>query len=203
MSFNNAYEFIDKAISKHKSGKQRYFSTKFDLVQNFADSRKKSMTLVSSAAPTNDILLDFGVMAVSEIEDKVKDKVFDIDSLQQYSMQNSNNQNRVLVHCAMGRSRSATMIIMYLMKKFQIDFELAFDIVKWRREVVDPNDGFIQKLKDFDGKQYRLKRTSTVFQGDDYEEIEELEEFSQYSESSSSSSEDLMDFKRRSSVDIV
>eukprot|EP00343_Euplotes_focardii_P003228 CAMPEP_0205813734 /NCGR_PEP_ID=MMETSP0205-20121125/18473_1 /ASSEMBLY_ACC=CAM_ASM_000278 /TAXON_ID=36767 /ORGANISM="Euplotes focardii, Strain TN1" /LENGTH=164 /DNA_ID=CAMNT_0053096279 /DNA_START=124 /DNA_END=618 /DNA_ORIENTATION=+ len=160
------------------------------------------MTLVSSAACTNDLLLDFGVMAVSEIEDKIKDKVFDIDSLSQYNMQNSNNQNRVLVHCAMGRSRSATMIIMYLMRKYQIEFEASFRIVKWRREIIEPNDGFIQKLKDFNGKQYRLKRNHTFFKGDKCEEIDELEEFSQYSESSSSSSEDLMDFKRRSSIDI-
>jgi len=81
LSFNNAYEFIEKAISKKKISKTKFFSTRFDLVQNFADSRKKSMTLVSSAAMTSDILLDFGVMAVSEIENKVKDKMFDLDSL--------------------------------------------------------------------------------------------------------------------------
>lgn len=52
----------------------------------------------------------------------------------------------------MGRSRSATMIIMYLMMKFQIPFEMSMDIVKARREIVDPNEGFIQKLKDFEEK---------------------------------------------------
>ncbi len=50
---------------------------------------------------------------------------------------------------------------MYLMKKFQIEFETSFAIVKMRREIIDPNEGFIAKLKAFNGKQYRLKRTIT------------------------------------------
>jgi len=89
------------------------------------------------------------------------------------------------------------MVIMYLMKKFQIDFSLSFDLVKCRREIIDPNDGFIGKLKELEGKQYRLRRASTI-RGDGCEEIDEQEEFSQFSESSSSeSSEDLMESKKR------
>ena len=44
----------------------------------------------------------------------------------------------------MGMSRSATCVIMYLMKKFLLSFDDAFDIVKLRREKIDPNDGFKQ-----------------------------------------------------------
>lgn len=55
LSFTLAYDFIENAISKKKTANMRFFSTRFDLVQNFTDSRKKSMTLVSSAAFTNDL----------------------------------------------------------------------------------------------------------------------------------------------------
>ena len=96
--FKIAYDFIEKAISKKKIPKMRFFNTKFDLVQNFSNSRKKSMSLVSSAAVTNELLLDLNIMAVSEIADKTRDKMFDIDSMAQFKMQHSNNQNRVLVH---------------------------------------------------------------------------------------------------------
>ncbi len=96
--FNTAFEFIEKAISKKKSHKMKIYSTKFDMLQNFSDNRKKSMTLVNSAAETNDILLDLSVMAVSEIKSKINDKLFDIDCMSQVQMHHSNNQNRVLVH---------------------------------------------------------------------------------------------------------
>ena len=55
----------------------------------------------------------------------------------------SNNRNVVLVHCAMGRSRSATCVIMYIMKRFGVAFEDAIEFVKSRREEVDPNEGFL------------------------------------------------------------
>ena len=48
----------------------------------------------------------------------------------------------VFVHCAMGMSRSATCVIMYIMKRFNIPFDEAFEVVKLRREKIDPNDGF-------------------------------------------------------------
>lgn len=144
LSFNLAYEFIESAFCKKKSGKTRLVSTQFDLLQNFQDSRKKSMILVSGAAMTNDIILDLNSKTVENVENRVKDQIYEIDTTTTYNMQNSNNQNRVLVHCAMGRSRSATMVIMYLMRKFEIDWNLALDIVKMRREIIDPNEGFLK-----------------------------------------------------------
>jgi hypothetical protein len=181
-----------------------FFKTKFDLVQNFSDARKKSMILVSSSWITNDIILDLNKMNVEDVPHKLKDTVFDMDSRCQYNMQNSNNQNRVLVHWAMGMSRSATMVIMYLMRKFELGWDIAFDIVKERREIIDPNEGFIKALQTYEGKQYKLKRTMTLREGE--EEIDEREEFSGYSQSeksdtSSSSLEDLME-KRRNSINL-
>ena len=92
----------------------------------------------------------------------------------------------------MGRSRSATMVIMYLMKKFDLSLDLAFPITKSRREVVDPNEGFMQKLEDLDNKMKQhliaemVQSTKVVVP--------------QLSIDSSSSSEDLME--RQRSVDI-
>lgn len=194
LSFTVAYDFIEEAISKKKVGKTRFLKTKFDLVQNFLDIKKKSTTLVSAAALTNDLVLDLNLKKVWNVDDAVKDKMYDIDTITQYKTQSSYNQNRVLVHCAMGMSRSATMVIMYLMRKFQIHWELAFSVVKARREIVDPNEGFIAKLMAFEGKQYKLRRTITLREG---EGIDEDVEFSQASESASStsSSEDLMERK--------
>lgn len=154
-SFSLAYDFIEKALATKKTAKQRCYQTNFDMVQYFKDAKKASKTLVSSAIKTNDIIVNLSKGSIENVNDYVKDKMYQIDQKSESKLQNSHNQNRVLVHCAMGRSRSVTMVIIYLMIKFQISWDHAFDILKVRREIIDPNDGFIQKLKDFEGKQYK------------------------------------------------
>ena len=52
----------------------------------------------------------------------------------------------------MGRSRSATLIIMYIMYKFDLKLEIALDLMQQRRSVVDPNKGFLEQLKGFEAK---------------------------------------------------
>ena len=47
----------------------------------------------------------------------------------------------------MGISRSTTIVIYYLMKKNNINFEEAYNIVKEKRGVTNPNYGFIEQLK--------------------------------------------------------
>uniref|UniRef100_A0A1B6CCD1 Uncharacterized protein n=1 Tax=Clastoptera arizonana TaxID=38151 RepID=A0A1B6CCD1_9HEMI len=53
----------------------------------------------------------------------------------------------VLVHCYFGVSRSVSVVIAYLMKKYQISFDEALERVKSRRKLVGPNKGFEDQLK--------------------------------------------------------
>jgi len=59
----------------------------------------------------------------------------------------SSDKNRVLVHCARGISRSATIVIMFIMKSMKISYDEALSFVKKHREVVCPNEGFEQQLR--------------------------------------------------------
>jgi len=54
---------------------------------------------------------------------------------------------KVLVHCSAGRSRSASSIIYYLMKKEELSLDDAFEHVLRCRDCIDPNDGFRKQLK--------------------------------------------------------
>ncbi|XP_060217681.1 dual specificity protein phosphatase 1-like isoform X4 [Lycium barbarum] len=56
----------------------------------------------------------------------------------------------VLVHCFAGKSRSATIVIAYLMKKHGMSHSEAFQLVKSRRPVVSPNAGFMTQLENYD-----------------------------------------------------
>lgn len=62
----------------------------------------------------------------------------------------SNERGGVLVHCVAGVSRSATVVIAYLMWKNRINFESAFRIVKQARPIIEPNSNFVNQLKSFE-----------------------------------------------------
>ena len=55
---------------------------------------------------------------------------------------------KVLVHCMHGQSRSATIVIAYLMWKKKMNYDEAFTFVNNKREIF-PNEGFIEQLKLF------------------------------------------------------
>ena len=58
-----------------------------------------------------------------------------------------NNNNKVFVHCQFGISRSASMVIGYIMKYRNMTYMDAFNYVKQRRSLVNPNAGFVKQLK--------------------------------------------------------
>jgi len=55
------------------------------------------------------------------------------------------SRGKVLVHCVAGLSRSATLVIAYLMIKHHMPLSQALNTVRRRREIF-PNDGFLQQL---------------------------------------------------------
>ncbi|XP_078153936.1 dual specificity protein phosphatase 1-like isoform X1 [Carex rostrata] len=56
----------------------------------------------------------------------------------------------VFVHCFAGRSRSATIVVAYLMKKNRMTRQAALSLVTSRRPLVAPNPGFIRQLDNFE-----------------------------------------------------
>lgn len=69
---------------------------------------------------------------------------------------------RILVHCAQGISRSATLVIMYLMRTEDLTYEQALALVQKHRDIVQPNPGFVSQLKEFEISRFSFRRTNTV-----------------------------------------
>jgi protein-tyrosine phosphatase len=54
------------------------------------------------------------------------------------------------VHCYAGRSRSATVVIAWLMRTRHLSMDDAFALVRSKRELVHPNVGFVSQLRDYE-----------------------------------------------------
>jgi hypothetical protein len=59
-------------------------------------------------------------------------------------------KNKILVFCKAGMSRSATIVISYLMKTFSMTTEEATTFLKKKRPLIQPNNGFLKQLKEYE-----------------------------------------------------
>ncbi len=62
-----------------------------------------------------------------------------------------NSENKILVHCMAGVSRSASIVVYYLMKDEGLTFDQALARVRKSREFVNPNRGFEKALRAIEG----------------------------------------------------
>ncbi|KAL5547720.1 hypothetical protein UlMin_002951 [Ulmus minor] len=56
----------------------------------------------------------------------------------------------VFVHCFVGRSRSVTAVVAYLMKKYRMTVSQAFEYVRSKCSRASPNVGFIRQFQEFE-----------------------------------------------------
>ena len=60
------------------------------------------------------------------------------------------NHGPTLVHCAAGISRSATIVAAFLMRKYNLTADKAVSHIKKCRSIVQPNNGFMNQLHQFE-----------------------------------------------------
>ncbi|KAF4711997.1 hypothetical protein FOZ63_029288, partial [Perkinsus olseni] len=56
----------------------------------------------------------------------------------------------ILIHCIMGQSRSVIVLVSYLMRHLDIDYQAALDMVVSVRSMAEPNPGFERQLLEHD-----------------------------------------------------
>ena len=67
------------------------------------------------------------------------------------------NNGNVLVHCHAGVSRSSTILIAYVMKYQGMKLDKVLELLRSKREKVNPNEGFIKQLKEYEKEIFRQK----------------------------------------------
>ncbi|KAG1836007.1 protein-tyrosine phosphatase-like protein [Suillus subalutaceus] len=70
---------------------------------------------------------------------------------------------KVLVHCAMGVSRSPTMVCAYLMSTQRLSAHAAIQYVRKRRPMIHPNYGFMKQLIAFGECRYKPSCTNSEY----------------------------------------
>ena len=73
----------------------------------------------------------------------------------------------VFVHCAAGISRSVSLCLAYFIKYEEMRLGNAFNLVKSRRHIVNPNNGFMKQLREYESRmeaqRNRIKHTAPEF----------------------------------------
>ncbi|CAF1163554.1 unnamed protein product [Rotaria sordida] len=75
--------------------------------------------------------------------------------------------NNVLVHCSAGISRSPTLVLAYMIKKYHMTLDEAFNKMRQLRQIVDPNISFIVQLRDWEKLNQMTITTTTIESTDD------------------------------------
>lgn len=77
-------------------------------------------------------------------------------------MLNHSSRKKVLVHCRLGVSRSASVVLAYLLKTTNQTLKEVFQFVKHKRPIIKPNPSFIKQLMYLERKWKNVDDSSLV-----------------------------------------
>lgn len=93
----------------------------------------------------------FDYFNVRVYDDEKTDLLKHWDNTFKYITRARREGSKVLVHCKMGVSRSASVVIAYAMKAYNLDFKEAQKLVKEKRSCIKPNKSFLSQLETYQG----------------------------------------------------
>ncbi|KAG5884608.1 hypothetical protein JTB14_024360 [Gonioctena quinquepunctata] len=93
----------------------------------------------------------FDYLNIRVYDDEKTDLLKHWDDTYKYITKAKDKGSKVLVHCKMGISRSASVVIAYAMKACNWDFDTALTHVKEKRSCIKPNTSFLLQLETYQG----------------------------------------------------
>lgn len=93
----------------------------------------------------------FDYLNVRVYDDEKTDLLKHWDDTYKYINRARQEGSKVLVHCKMGVSRSASVVIAYAMKAYNWDFKTALQHVRDKRSCIKPNTSFLSQLETYQG----------------------------------------------------
>lgn len=157
----NYYQDIDKIsdflyISNWETSNNPYVLKKYNI--------KAILTIETNNKP-NDVLnyykqnnIDYLFLYLNDLPSENIKKYFDVSY--EFIDKNIKKGNNVLVHCMAGISRSSTLILNYLIRKYyeqnryqnkcsECVLNYFLQALRTKRPIINPNTGFINQLKNY------------------------------------------------------
>ena len=104
-------------------------------------------TVVNCAESVNSSYKELKFLEL-KMYDKSKQKLFPKLEIA-YKFIKKNSKKNILIHCKEGKSRSAALVVFYLMKENGWDYDTCIKFIKERRPSISPNIGFVEQLKEY------------------------------------------------------
>jgi protein-tyrosine phosphatase len=92
---------------------------------------------------------DFKYLNIPVLDIEEENLVQYFDQTNQFIEDGIQNGN-VLVHCRKGRSRSSSVVVAYLMYKQKLSLKDSLQLVKEKRSIAEPNEGFMKQLQNYE-----------------------------------------------------
>jgi len=112
------------------------------------DLIKLGISYVFNMTPNDYRKYDNIIEIKTPIQDIMSQNIMDIypDIVKKIKELNDDNL-KIYIHCHAGISRSASLVILYVMKYHNMNFETAFKFVREKRLCIQPNPSFVEQLK--------------------------------------------------------
>ena len=78
-------------------------------------------------------------------------------------LKSTSDEKRILFHCGLGVSRSATLLIAFMMRSYAMMLREAFDLVKSRRAKVQPTDVYTDALIKYESEIFPERESEINF----------------------------------------
>ena len=97
---------------------------------------------------------DFNYLVINALDNQSSNLCEVFDETSKFIADAFANGGNILVHCAYGRSRSATIVSAYLIDAYGMKVETTLKVLKGKRQIVEPNPNYIQQLKAYYENKY-------------------------------------------------
>lgn len=105
---------------------------------------KNILSAVTGCSPVYE---DYNYLNLDLIDDEYENIFDKFDEADEFIHKSIVNKENILVHCICGVSRSATLVTAHLIKKFNRSPEEMLELIKNKRDKINPNKHFLNQLE--------------------------------------------------------